>query len=123
MATNHISTLLNGLPLLTTDNDDLLGLVEMVNQGVEEMKQMLKQSQREIELKRQLEATKDLLKKTQAELDNFKMLAVSQITCDCMVGGECEGIDNCANGMKIFKLTEELDKHKKFTSMIKVHLA
>lgn len=32
-----------------------------------------------------------------------------QISCDCMVGGDCEGEGNCANGMRIKKLQEEID--------------
>jgi hypothetical protein len=32
------------------------------------------------------------------------------ISCDCMVGGECEGEGNCANGMRIKKLKEEIEK-------------
>lgn len=35
-----------------------------------------------------------------------------EITCDCMVGGECEGPHNCANGMRIKKLQEEIERLK-----------
>lgn len=36
----------------------------------------------------------------------------SQISCDCMVGGECEAPGNCANGMIIEKLKKDYEYQK-----------
>ena len=44
------------------------------------------------------------------QLENYpnQVLHTKQISCDCMLGGDCEGETNCANGMRILKLKENI---------------
>ena len=51
-------------------------------------------------------SVKDIIKEN-------KQLKSTQISCDCMVGGDCEGEGNCANGMRIKKLKDEVKELKK----------
>jgi len=45
--------------------------------------------------------------------EEIETLKKSQICCDCQVGGECEAPGNCANGKRIEKLQEEIEKQLK----------
>lgn len=45
------------------------------------------------------------------QLENYPN-TITQISCDCMVGGDCECEDNCANGMRILKMKEEIESLK-----------
>ena len=47
--------------------------------------------------------------KYKKELEDYPN-QITQISCDCMVGGDCECEDNCANGMRILKMKKEIDE-------------
>lgn len=96
-------------------------LEKVRNKGLEYKNKWCETINLDVEISNEKAKNKKLTQEIEELKASLTFAQESQISCDCMVGGECEGEDNCANGMRILKLTEENEKLKAKHSSMLIH--
>tara|TARA_R100001594_G_scaffold148551_2_gene204022 strand:+ start:594 stop:1679 length:1086 start_codon:yes stop_codon:yes gene_type:complete len=91
---------------LEEENNDLENKIVEQDVEISNLKSELEDAKKDEELFNKIRSERDDLS------EEIERLQLSQICCDCQVGGECEGPRNCANGMRIKKLQEEIERLK-----------